>query len=306
VVNLGTVSALPVIGFEINGRPFVSRISFEMQNDETYQSYIQQVKKIPLLSIEEERDLVGRAAGGNQNAIQRLVKANLRLVIKISQKYLSPDISLMDLIQEGNVGLIHAVGKFDLNKNVRFSTYAVLWIKQSIARFVVSKRRTIRLPLKKEELLRKIYAAEHILHQKLGREPKIDEVARETGCSIYDIELVMSMAANPLSLEAEFSDNNAGASFIEICEDSRQCNPEREFLMRSSRNETRRFLKTHLNVRERNVILHRFRFVDSEIYTFQKLGDTMGITAEAVRQIEKRALNKIRNKRDELLKCIYA
>jgi RNA polymerase primary sigma factor len=260
---------------------------------------------IPLLGIEEERELTGRAARGDEDAIQRLVKANLRLVIKISQKYLSPDISLMDLIQEGNVGLIHAVEKFDLNKNVRFSTYAVLWIKQAIVRFVVSKRRTIRLPLKKEELLRKVYAVEHILHQKLGRKPKIDEIANETGCSIYDIELVMSMGASPLSLEAEFSDST-GASFIEICEDSHQCNPEREFLIRSSRNETRSFLKTHLNVRERNVIFHRFRFVDSDVYTFQKLGDTMGITAEAVRQIEKRALNKIRNKRDEFLKCIYA
>jgi RNA polymerase primary sigma factor len=277
-----------------------------MQNDETYQSYIQHIKKTPLLTLEEERELTERASRGDQNAIQSLVQANLRLVIKISQKYLAPDISLMDLIQEGNVGLIHAVGKFDLNKNVRFSTYAVLWIKQAIARFVVSKRRTIRLPLKKEELLRKIYAVEHILHQKLGRKPKIDEIARETGYPIYDIELVMNMSTNPLSLEAEFSDNNTGAAFIEICEDSHQCNPEREFLIRSSRNETRTFLKTHLNVRERKVILHRFRFVDSDIYTFQKLGDTMGITAEAVRQIEKRALNKIRNKRDEFLKCIYA
>jgi RNA polymerase sigma factor (sigma-70 family) len=211
----------------------------------------------------------------------------------------------MDLVQEGNVGLIHAVEKFDLNKNVRFSTYAVLWIKQAIARFVVSKRRTIRLPIKKEELLRKIYVTEQILHQKLGRAPKIDEISRETGYSVYDIELVMNMAVNPLSLEAEFSDN-MGAAFIEICEDSHQCNPEREFLIHSSRNETRSFLKKHLNVRERNVILHRFRFVDSDVYTFQKLGDTMGITAEAVRQIEKRALNKIRNKRDEFLKCIYA
>jgi RNA polymerase primary sigma factor len=284
----------------------MSRISFEMQNDETYQSYIQHIKKIPLLTVEEERELIVRAAQGDKKASQSLVQANLRLVIKISQKYLAPDISLMDLIQEGNVGLIHAVEKFDLNKNVRFSTYAVLWIKQAIARFVVSKRRTIRLPLKKEELLRKIYAAEHILHQKLGRKPKIDEIASETGYSIYDIELVMNIATNPLSLEAEFSDNNTGAAFIEICEDSHQCNPEREFLVRSSRNETRSFLKKHLNVRERNVILHRFRFVDSDVYTFQKLGDTMGITAEAVRQIEKRALNKIRNKRDEFLKCIYA
>ncbi|MDR2803492.1 MAG: RNA polymerase sigma factor RpoD/SigA [Treponema sp.] len=283
----------------------MSRVSFEMQNNETYQSYIKQVKKIPLLTVQEEQELARRAANGDKEAINRLVEANLRLVIKVGQNYLAADISLMDIIQEGNMGLMHAVEKFDISKNVRFSTYAVLWIKQAIARFVVSKRRTIRLPLKKEELLRKIYIAEHILHQKLGRTPKVNEVADETGYSVADVELVMNIASNPLSLEAELSDN-AGVSFAEICEDSHQSNPEREFLIHDSKNETRRFLKNHLNIRERKVIFHRFHLVDSDMYTFQKLGDTMGISAEAVRQIEKRALNKIRSKRDELLKCMYA
>ncbi|MDR3356676.1 MAG: RNA polymerase sigma factor RpoD/SigA [Spirochaetaceae bacterium] len=283
----------------------MSKVSFEMQTDSAYKAYIEQVKKIPLLSPEEEQGLTGRAAEGNQSAIKRLIEANLRLVIKIGQKYVSNDISLMDIIQEGNVGLMHAVEKFDLSKNVRFATYAVLWIKQSIARFVVSKRRAIRLPFKKEELLRKIYIAEHILHQKLGRAPKVEEIASETGYSLCDVELVMNISSNPLSLEAEFSENE-NCSFAEICEDSRQCNPEREFIMHSSRNETRRFLKRYLNFRERNVILHRFRFVESDVYTFKKLGDVMGISAEAVRQIEKRALNKIRTKSDELLSCVYA
>jgi RNA polymerase primary sigma factor len=283
----------------------MSKVSFEMQTDSTYKAYIEQVKNIPLLAAEEERNLINRAVEGDKAAIKRLIEANLRLVIKIGQKYVSPDISLMDIIQEGNLGLMHAVEKFDLSKNVRFATYAVLWIKQSITHFVVSKCRAIRLPLKKEELLRKIYAAEHILHQKLERAPKIDEIAAETGCSVYDVELVMNISSNPLSLEAEFSDNE-GSSFVEIYEDSQQCNPECEFLIHSSRNDTRRFLKRHLNVRERNVILHRFRFIDSDVYTFQKLGAIMGISAEAVRQIEKRALNKIRTKSDELLNCVYA
>jgi RNA polymerase primary sigma factor len=283
----------------------MSKVSFEMQTDNTYKAYIEQVKKIPLLTAEEERKLIGRASEGDKVAIKRLIEANLRLVIKIGQKYVSTDISLMDIIQEGNIGLMHAVEKFDLSKNVRFATYAVLWIRQSVARFMVSKRRAIRLPLKKEELLRKIYVAEHILHQKLERAPKIDEIAAETGCSVYDVELVMNISSNPLSLEAELSDNE-GSSFVEIYEDGHQCNPEREFLIHSSRNDTRRFLKRHLNVRERNVILHRFRFIDSDVYTFQKLGDIMGISAEAVRQIEKRALNKIRTKSDELLSCVYA
>jgi RNA polymerase primary sigma factor len=283
----------------------MSTALFEMQNDDVYQTYIKQVKKIPLLTAEKERELGRRVAEGDRTAAQQLIEANLRLVIKVGQNYRSHDISLMDIIQEGNVGLMHAVEKFDLSKNVRFSTYAVLWIKQAIARFIVSKRRTIRLPLKKEEMLRRIYIAEHVLHQKLGRAPKIEEISREIDCPVVDIELVMNIASNPLSLEFEFSDNS-NTSFAEVCEDSHQCNPEREFLIRYSRSETRRFLKTHLSFRERAVILHRFRLVDSDVYTFQKLGDRLGISAEAVRQIEKRALNKIRDKRDELLKCVYA
>jgi RNA polymerase primary sigma factor len=283
----------------------MSKALFEMQNDDAYQTYIKQVKKIPLLTAEKERELSIRVAKGDKAAAQQLVEANLRLVIKIGQNYCSNVIPFMDIIQEGNVGLMHAVEKFDLSKNVRFSTYAVLWIKQAIARFVVSKRRTIRLPLKKEELLRKIYIAEHILHQRFGRAPKIEEIADEIDCSVADIDLVMNIASNPLSLDIEFSDNS-NASFADVCGDSHQLNPESEFLERYSRNETRHFLKTHLNFRERAVILHRFHLVDSDVYTFQKLGDRLGISAEAVRQIEKRALNKIRDKRDELLKCVYA
>jgi RNA polymerase primary sigma factor len=282
------------------------KVSFETQSNNVFKAYIEQVKKIPLLTTEEEQELTHRAAEGDKDAVKRLIEANLRLVVKIGQRYASAEVPLMDIIQEGNFGLMHAIEKFDPCKNVRFSTYAVLWIKQSIARFVVSKRRTIKLPLKKEELLHKIHIVEHTLHQKLGREPRTVEIAAEIGCSALDVELVMNLSNNPLSLEAEFLDNNEGGSFAEICEDSHQCNPERDFLMDSSRNETRRFLKRHLSFRERNVILYRFHFVDSDEYTFKKLAAIMGISAEAVRQIEKRALSKIRTKSAELLNCVYA
>ncbi|MDR2445561.1 MAG: RNA polymerase sigma factor RpoD/SigA [Spirochaetaceae bacterium] len=283
----------------------MSKISLETHTDDAYKAYIEQVRKIPLLTVKEELELTRRAVEGDENAIKRLIEANLRLVIKIGRKYVSPGVSFMDIIQEGNFGLMHAIEKFDTSKNARFSTYAVFWIRQYIGRFVASKRRAIRLPLKKEDMLRKISILKYVLNQKLGREPKIDEIAAETGYSVFDIEFVMNISSNPLSLENEFIDND-GSLFAEICEDSRQCNPERDFLIYSSRNETRRFLKRHLSFRERNVILHRFNFVDSEVYTFQKLAVIMGISAEAVRQIEKRALNKIRTKSDELLSCVYA
>jgi RNA polymerase primary sigma factor len=283
----------------------MSRHSLDVQSDDSYQSYIDSIRRIPLLSAEKETELARRASTGDKKAARQLIEANLRLVIKIGQKYVGSGFSLMDLIQEGNVGLMNAVEKFDLSKNVRFASYAIFWIRHTIVRFIASRRRAIKLPVKKEELLRKIYVTEHVLHQKFGRPPKIDEIAAEIGCSVYDIDSVKNIASNPLSIEAEDCAGN-GDPLVNLCDDERRYDPEHEFLLRSSRKETRRFLKTHLNVREKNVILHRFHFVDSDAYTFKKIGDTMGITAEAVRQIEKRALDKIRTKRDELLNCVYA
>jgi RNA polymerase primary sigma factor len=276
-----------------------------MQSDDSYQSYIDSIKRIPLLSAEKEMELARRASKGDKEAARQLIEANLRLVIKIGQKYISSGFPLMDLIQEGNVGLMSAVEKFDLSKKVRFANYAIFWIRHTIVRFIANRRHAIKLPVKKEDLLRKIYVTEHLLHQKFGRPPKIDEIAAEIGCSVYDIDSVKNIASNPLSIEAG-NGASKGDPLVSLCDNNHRYDPEHEFLLRYSRKETRRFLKAHLNVRERNVILYRFRFIDSEAYTFKKIGDTMGITAEAVRQIEKRALDKIRTKRDELLNCVYA
>jgi RNA polymerase primary sigma factor len=274
-----------------------------MQTDDVFQSYIESIKRLPLLSAEKEVELAQRASTGDKEAVRRLIEANLRLVIKVVQKYANSGVSLLDMIQEGNVGLMHAVEKFDARKNVRFANYAVFWIRHSVIQFIASRRYVIKLPAKKEKLLRKISITEYILRQKLGYPPKVDEVAAKIGCSVYDIESVKNIASSPLPIEIESGNND---SLIDICDDDRRYDPEHEFLLRSSVKETRRFLKTHLNLRERNVIFHRFRFVDSDMYTFKKLGDKMGISAEAVRQIEKKALDKIRTKSDELLRCVYA
>jgi RNA polymerase primary sigma factor len=283
----------------------MGKIATEMQNDYGFKLFIKKVKKTPLLTQEEELELARRIANGDKAAIQRLIEANLRLVIKIGQKYLSYGISLMDIIQEGNVGLMYAAEKFDISRNARFSTYASMWIKQAIARFVASKCRTIRIPLEKEKLLRKIHIVEHKLRQKFEREPNVEEIACELDRPASEIQLVMTGNNNTLSLETEFADD-ADSAFREFHGDNHKYNPEHEFLMRSSSAETKRFLKRHLSARERNVIVHRFQLVDSEIHSLKKIGDTMGLTAEAVRQIEKRALNKIRNKSEELLDCVYA
>jgi RNA polymerase primary sigma factor len=283
----------------------MSKLATEMQLDENYQTYIKLVKKHELLTAEEELELARRVAKGDNLAKQRLIEANLRLVVKISQKFFMQGISLMDLIQEGNIGLMHAAEKFDADKNIRFSTYASLWIKQAITRFIDSKHRSIRLPIKKEELLRRVSFAEHTLRQRLGKKPTLDEIAEEVGCSVSDVELIINTVNQPLSVEAEFGEEG-NASFADYAEDMRQTNPEKEFLSRASSADTRRFLKDCLTGRERSVILHRFNFIETEGRTFKTLGDKMGISAEAVRQIEKKALGKLYNKRYELLNCVYA
>jgi RNA polymerase primary sigma factor len=202
----------------------MSKQSFETQVNEVYLSYVECVKQIPLLSEKEEVDMACRASKGDKAAVRRLIEANLRLVIKIGQKYASGDVPLMDIIQEGNMGLMHAAEKFDLSRNVRFANYAYLWIKQAIVRFISTKDRVIKLPVKKEELLRKIHTVKSILNQRLGRAPKIEEIADEIGCSVADIEITKNLASAPMSLEAEIENN--GDSISGFCVESQSHDPD--------------------------------------------------------------------------------
>jgi RNA polymerase primary sigma factor len=246
-----------------------------------------------------------RVRKGDEAAKKRLVEANLRLVIKICRSYRVKDVPLMDLIQEGNMGLMHACDKFDIEKGVRFSTYAALWIRQAVNRFLETKRRAIHIPQKKEAMLRKINHAEHALHQILGRTPRVEEIAAEIEQPTEVVERVLRSSCNLISLENVISDED-GFTFDEVFEDSRQINPEDAFLRRSSGEQAQVFLNRHLDKREKSVILHRFYFIQSGRHTFKKIGEDMGISAEAVRQIELKALNKIRHSRDELADCVYA
>jgi RNA polymerase primary sigma factor len=172
-----------------------------IDQDDVSRSYFAQIKDIPLLCFEEELELANLIQKGDEGARHRLVEANLRLVAKIARSYTVPDVPLMDIIQEGNMGLIHAVEKFSSHKNVRFSTYAGWWIRQAISRYLVNKRRAIRMPHRKEELLRKIQQVYHPLAQTLMREPRSDEIAKEIGASKKDVEYILSMTKGHISLE---------------------------------------------------------------------------------------------------------
>lgn len=277
--------------------------SNESGSDDCLQSYFDQIKDIPLLSFEEELDLAQRIHNGDKAARGQLIEANLRLVAKIARGYLKPDISLLDLIQEGNVGLMRAVDKYDHLKQVRFSTYAAWWIRQSITRYLSDKRRIIRLPHRKEEILRKIQRAYHTLSQLYMRKPKAEEIAAEICASKEDVEFILSLVHDVITVENEKNDEEI-PSALELHEDYTY-SPERSLMKKSSREDTLKVLN-HLKDREKRILVYRYQLNGGKHYTLKNISNRMGISAETVRQIEIRALQKLRYHADELRDYIQA
>jgi RNA polymerase primary sigma factor len=266
------------------------------------QTYFKQIKSIPLLEFEEEIELSKRIKDGDPEALRKLIEANLRLVVKVARSYDACDVSIMDIIQEGNLGLIHAAEKYDHLKNVRFSTYATWWIRQSIGRFLANKRRTIRLPHRKEELFHKIQKIYHALSQSLMRQPHTEEIAVEMGLPVEDIEEVLRMTHGLLSLEMEAGYDESTA-MMDLQEDYTY-SPERTVFKNSSRDAARRIL-SRLKERERRILIYRYQLDGGEPYTLKTIGAKMGLSPEAVRQIEKKAINKIRRDSREVWASLY-
>ncbi|MDR1143678.1 MAG: RNA polymerase sigma factor RpoD/SigA [Spirochaetaceae bacterium] len=253
------------------------------------QIYFSQIKAFPLLTFEEELELARRIRQGERACRQKLVESNLRLVVKVARAYVCPDVPLMDLIQEGNLGLIHAVERYDPVRYVRFSTYAGWWIKQSITRFLVNKRRVIRLPCRKEEILQKVQKSYHTLTQRLAREPTVGEIAWEIGVIQKDVNSVLRMT-NILPLDA----GEAGSAGILEFHEDYTYNPERALLRKDSQAAVQKLLDT-LKEREKNILMYRYQFTGNGRYTLKKISAKMGISPETVRQIELRAIKKLRN-----------
>jgi RNA polymerase primary sigma factor len=259
-------------------------------SEDLLRTYFDQLKRFPLVSFDEEKELAKRIQKGDEAARRRLIEANLRLVVKIAKSYCTPGVSFLDLIQEGNMGLMHAADKFDHTKDVHFSTYANWWIRQGIIRFLANKRRMIRLPLRKEELLRKIRRASQMLSQKLSRAPSSEEIAEETGIPAGDINSMLVLANDIVSLDTNEESSLSG--LIDYQGDYTY-NPERIFMKKNSRKVTMDML-CRLKDREKSILVYRYRIGGGERYTLKKIGDKMGISLETVRQIELRALRKMR------------
>jgi RNA polymerase primary sigma factor len=274
----------------------------KIEQDDILQTYFTQIKAIPLLNFEEELELSRRIQRGDNEALHRLINANLRLVVKIAQPYITSDIPFLDLIQEGNMGLMHAAERYDHAKNVRFCTYAGWWIRQFISRYLTNKRRIVRLPHRKEEILRKIQRTYHNLSQTLMHQPRTEDIANELGISVQDINFIINMSSGPLPLEMEAWEDET-TTMVELHEDYTY-NPERNLFRQFSCDGALRCLD-RLKYREKQVLLYRYQLNGNDRCTLKEIGDEMDLSPETVRQIEIKAMQKIRSRAEELKDYVF-
>ncbi len=253
--------------------------------------YLRSIGRVPLLSADEEVCLAKRIERGDVAAKQHMVEANLRLVVSIAKGYVSRGLTLLDLIQEGSLGLIRAVEKFDHRKGYKFSTYATWWIRQAMTRAIADKGRTIRIPVHMVERLNKVIGAERTLIQRLGREPTDDEIAAELQCSTPEVREVLRMAQQPVSLEKPISEEEDSA-LADFVRDDTAPSPF-EIASQALRRESVIRVLEALPPREREVIELRYGIAGGRQHTLEEVGRAFDITRERVRQIESRTLKKL-------------
>ncbi|MGI6632899.1 MAG: RNA polymerase sigma factor RpoD [Bacillota bacterium] len=261
--------------------------------DDPVRMYLKEIGRVPLLTAEEEVELARRMEMGDKHAKSRLIEANLRLVVSIAKRYVGRGMQLLDLIQEGNMGLIKAVEKFEFRRGFKLSTYATWWIRQAITRAIADQARTIRIPVHMVETINKLIRTSRHLIQELGREPTPEEVAEEMGITPDKVREILKIAQEPVSLETpigEEEDSHLG-DFIED-EDAPAPVDAASFLL--LREQIESVLDT-LNEREQRVLRLRFGLDDGKARTLEEVGREFGVTRERIRQIEAKALRKLRH-----------
>jgi RNA polymerase primary sigma factor len=253
--------------------------------------YLRSIGRVPLLSAEEEVSLAKRIERGDVAAKQQMIEANLRLVVSISKGYLGRGMNFLDLIQEGSLGLIRAVEKFDYRRGYKFSTYATWWIRQAVTRSIADKGRTIRIPVHMMERLNKVVYAERALIQQLGRDPSPAEIAAELECSTHEVREALRMAQQPVSLEKPIGDEEDSA-LADFVEDATAASPFEVASAALRRQSVGRVLAS-LPTREREVLEMRYGITGDRVRTLDEVGRAFNITRERVRQIESRTLKKL-------------
>jgi len=261
-------------------------------SDDSVRMYLREIGRIPLLKTEDEVRLAKRIEKGDQLAKRQLAEANLRLVVSIAKKYIGRGLSLLDAIQEGNTGLMRAVEKFDYKKGYKFSTYATWWIRQAITRAIADQARTIRIPVHMIETINKLIKAQRQLVQDLGREPTPEEIAQEMGIEVEKVEHIIKISQETVSLESpvgEESDSKLG----DFIEDDKNLSPEENAIYQLLKGDVDRFLQV-LAPREQKVLKMRFGLETGRTHTLEEVGKEFGVTRERIRQIEAKALQKLK------------
>jgi RNA polymerase primary sigma factor len=264
----------------------------------SHQLYMQEIRNTPLLTREEEIKLAAQVRCGDKGARERMIKANLRLVVKIAHDYSNLGLPLLDLINEGNIGLMKAVERFDPKKGAKLSTYAALWIKQSIRRALSNQSKTIRLPAHIVDKLHKLHRASLKLTETLGREPSDVELAKHLGISTAKAAQLRTLGVSPISLDAPIGDEDDNR-FGDIVQDEGALTPYELLRVKAMRQEIRQHIK-HLTPREAEIITLRFGLDGQESRTLDKVGKKFKVTRERIRQIQEIAVNKLRRRVDAL------
>jgi len=268
----------------------------EPLNADAVWQYLKDIHDIPLLTAKQEVELAQRIEADDPEARKQFTLSNLRLVVSIAKRYVGRGLSLIDLIQEGNIGLMRAVEKFDWQRGYKFSTYATWWIRQAITRAIADKGRTIRLPVHVSEALTKLNSAQQRLTQELGREPTDEELARDLGIDAQRVRETRLAARMPSSIDQPLSDEDE-SSVGDFVMDQSERGPEELTHEELLKQEAERTLSVILSEREKLVLQMRFGLGEGHIYPLEKIGERLGLTRERVRQIEAQALRKLRDPR---------
>ena len=265
--------------------------------DDSVRLYLREIGKIPLLNAEEELALAKRVVAGDKKAKDEMAEANMRLVVSIAKRYVGRGLDLLDLIQEGNTGLLRAVEKFDPDKGFKFSTYATWWIRQAITRAIADQARTIRIPVHMVETINKLLRTQRRLTQELNREPTNEEIAKEMEIDVDKVEHIMKIKQDISSLDASIRDDEEDSVLADFIEDEDTVSPEESATGQLLKEQVKDMLGA-LTEREQKILKLRFGLEDGKSHTLEEVGQEFLVTRERIRQIEAKALAKLRKHRD--------
>lgn len=265
--------------------------------DDSVRLYLREIGKIPLLSAEEELALAQQVVAGDKGAKDKMAEANMRLVVSIAKRYVGRGLDLLDLVQEGNTGLLRAVEKFDPDKGFKFSTYATWWIRQAITRAIADQARTIRIPVHMVETINKLLRTQRRLTQEMNREPTNDEIAKEMEIDVDKVEHIMKIKQDISSLDASIRDDEEESVLSDFIEDEDTVSPEDSAANQLLKEQVNGVLSA-LTEREQKIIKLRFGLEDGKQHTLEEVGQEFAVTRERIRQIEAKALAKLRKHKD--------